>query len=193
MAITSNIYQENVLRQLAVYGIIHQKQSTAWQYKEASMFILLCSTDLTQYSSSFAGTVAQLLASGVAELTSGNGYIAGGKPAPWFLNLPIPGYTDYLRGTSNNAWWWPGTFYTVPSSPGAPPPSPVPYYSVQWMPSASFSFKSALLCFESPISAAATTNERSYPLVMWDFGGTVSGSGFAISWNSTSGTISWTR
>ena len=204
MAFTSNIYQENTLRQLAQYGIVHQGFTTTWRYKEASMYVLLCSTDLTEYSSSFAGTVAELLASGVTELATGNGYVAGGQPAPWFIRLAVSGVGYYLRGDATSAWYAPRGTYTFPPwsgvgywSPLLPPMGgSVTIDSIQWSAvGGSISAASALLCFESPISTAATINERSYPLVMWDFGGTKTagaGSFFTINWNA-SGTITWTR
>jgi hypothetical protein len=192
MAFTSNIYEENTLRQLAQYGIIHQGFTTTWKSKNASMYVLLCSTDLTEYSSSFVGTVAELLASGVTELATGNGYFAGGQPAPWFVNLgTFTGIGLYLRGFATSAWYAPRATVVNPSTG-----SSVNWDSIRWgAVGGSISALSALLCFESPISTAATINERSYPLVMWDFGGVKTastGSSFTINWNA-SGAISWAR
>jgi hypothetical protein len=190
MAFTSNIYEENALRQLGAYGIVHQKFSTTWQYKDASMFVLLCSTDLAEYNSSFAGTVAELLAGGVTELATGNGYFVGGQPAPWFVNLGAAGIRLYLRGFASSAWYAPRDTFTPPYG------GSFTYDSIQWRAAGgNISAASALLCFESPISTAATINERSYPLVMWDFDGTetaADGAFFTIDWNA-SGAISWTR
>ena len=114
MAFTSNIYEENTLRQLAQYGIIHQGFTTTWKSKNACMYVLLCSTDMTEYSSSFVGTVAELLASGVTELATGNGYFAGGQPAPWFVNLNAAGIRYYLRGFATSAWYAPRDTFTPP-------------------------------------------------------------------------------
>lgn len=186
MAVTVNIYQQNALRNLGTYGIIHQDYSTVWKYKLASMFVLLCSTDDAAYVSSFAGTVQELLSSGVQELTTLNGYFQGGLPAPWTINDPYYGSVDFLRGSTNSAFYLPRTLVGATR----------PYSAIKWtVTSNSISAKSALLCFESPVSSGSTIYDRSFPLAMIDFGGTRTstvGTPFEISWSET-GAITWAR
>lgn len=198
MAVTVNIYQENALRYLGTYGIAHQDRSTTWKIKDASMFALLCSTDLAQYSDSFAGTVQSLLTTGVTELTTGNGYYVGGRPAPINANLgSYPGGGNYsaasfLSGYSNGIKFLPELTRITSFSSFVTNE----YDSLSWFASGgSISAKSLLLCIESPASPAATIYGRSYPLAMIDFGGTktaTNGNVFDINWNAN-GAINWTR
>jgi|688.fasta_scaffold541547_2 hypothetical protein len=188
MAVTVNVYQENALRNLGTYGIRHQDYSTVWKFKTASMFVLLCGTDNAAYVPSFAGTVQELLASGVQELTTANGYVQGGLPAPWAINDPFYGFVAFLRSSAsgNSAFYLPRTLIGATR----------PYSAIKWtVTSNSISAKSALLCFESPVSSASTIYSRSYPLAMIDFGGTRTsavGTPFEINWSET-GAITWTR
>jgi hypothetical protein len=187
MAFAVNIYQEQAVKYLGAYGIEHQSLSTTWKLKDASMFAILCSTDDGAYSSSFTGTVEELLAAGVTELTTGNGYFQGGKPMPR-TSIRGPFTSNYGNGMK----YLPVVTYIV---------STVPYVTqelrpVQWLASGgSISAKSMILCIESPVSAAATIYGRSYPLAMIDFDGTktaTNGNVFDINWNAN-GAINWTR
>ena len=198
MAITVNVYQEPTLRYMGTYGVAHQDRSTAWKTKNASMFALLCSTDVAQYSSSFAGTVETLLTTGVTELTTGNGYFVGGIPAPIIANLgSFPGGVNYsnailVGGYSNGIKYSPEITLVLSFSPSVTSE----YDFLRWKATGgSIAAKSLLLCFESPISSAATIYGRSYPLAMIDFGATrtaTDGNIFELDWNAN-GAINWTR
>jgi hypothetical protein len=205
MAITVNIYEENTIRQLAAYGLVHQDYSTVWKNKYAGIFVMLCTTDVAAYSSSFVGTVEQLLATGVQELAGGGySYI----PAPnknsgvFYISN-----NDYYSGVSGRSEY----IVTVPTTGAKFVPQWTRYErygnvfiaesftlqpAVRWYFSSTVSFKSALVCLELPVKTpGATIYQRSYPLAMIDFGATISraqGSGFHIVW-SESGLIAWTR
>ena len=205
MAVTVNIYEENTIRQLATYGLVHQDYSTVWKNKYAGVFVMLCTTDAAAYSSSFVGTVEQLLATGVQELTGG-GYSY--KSAPNLNTDTLNNYAGY--GYESSPFGRSAYIATVPttgakfvpqwtkqesfnygaSSSGTLQPA------VRWFFSAPVSFKSALVCLESPVKTpGATIYQRSYPLTIIDFGTTISkgqNSTFHIIWNE-SGLISWTR
>jgi hypothetical protein len=193
MPVTANIYQENAVRYLGTYGVAHQGYSTTWRVKDASMFAILCSTDVAAYSSSFAGTVQELLAGAVDELATANGYFVGGIAAPLsvtIMPLTTPIGLSFLFSYGNGLKYFPNADYSVPLAT-------LTYKSIQWGASGgSLSAKSLILCIESPISTAATLYERSYPLVMIDFGGTrtaAAGTAFdPVTWNAN-GAISWTR
>lgn len=196
MAFTVNIYQENVLKVLGVYGTWHQQRSTAWNVEQNTMFAILCSTDVAAFSSSFVGTLEQLLATGVTEASTGNGYIQGGKQMPNFTLTSFQGtvYTNSFASGYGN-----GVKYTPAVTPVG---SSSQYRPVRWFPSAgqTLSAKSMILCIRSPVSTATPFYGgygSAYPMVMIDFGGTKSvtgpsSTGFDINWNAN-GAINWTR
>ncbi len=206
MAITTNLYEENILRQLATYGFAHQGYSTIWKVKKASIFAVLCTTDSTLYNSSFVGTVDQLLATGVTELSNQGGYINNLDGVTYSVPFALTsvGFTG-LTGIGGVTF--PGRDSFV-ASYGVNGIKFVPqiiwaYYgviqpmlkTVQWSFTRSISFKSALLCIQLPVKTpGATFYQRSYPLAMIDFGATIArglGDTFSIVWDED-GMINWT-
>lgn len=178
MAVTVNIYQEPAVRYLGTYGAIHQGISTVWRTKAIQMFIVLCNTDLAQFNSAFSGTLEQLLASGVQELPSGNGYFKQdtyGQIQYGFLrvyqpvaNVNVSTFSSYENGFKFLPLTveWSGRWR---AQPGA------------------ISAKSALLCIQLPDSSAPALYAQSYPLAMIDFDGTrtaAAGTDFYINWNA---------
>ena len=207
MAITTNIYEENTLRQLGAYGYAHQGYSTIWKLKQASIFAVLCTTDLALYNSSFVGTVDQLLATGVTELSGQGGMVRILDGTTY--SVPFALWDISFTGlTSNTGVTFPGRSNYV-AAYGANGVKLIPqitwalYGGIQpmkkeigWSFTSAVSFKSALLCIQLPVKTpGATFYQRSYPLAMIDFGATIasaSGSSFFITWDED-GMINWTR
>jgi hypothetical protein len=79
MAYTIHVYEELAVTRIGTHGILQQGKSTAYS-PTSPYFVLLCATDVAAFSSSFVGTVADLIATSVDELASANGYVVGGKP-----------------------------------------------------------------------------------------------------------------
>lgn len=207
MAITTNIYEENTLRQLGTYGFAHQGYSTIWKLKQASIFAVLCTTDLALYSSSFVGTIDQLLATGVTELSGqgGNVRILDGTTysVPFALwDVSFTGLTSITGVTFPGRDNYVATYDT--SGVKLIPQITWAYYGATqpmrkemgWSFTSAVSFKSALLCIQLPVKTpGATFYQRSYPLAMIDFGATITsaaGSSFFITWDED-GMINWTR
>ncbi len=79
MPYTVHVYEELAVTMIATYGL--RQQGKARVYSPVSpYFVLLCSTDVTEFDALFTGTVASVLASGITELPTANGYVVGGKP-----------------------------------------------------------------------------------------------------------------
>lgn len=209
MAVTTHVYEELAVRCIGTYGIAHQRISSIWQLKEASMFMILCSTDSALFDSSFAGTVEQLIASGVQELSTGQGsasnffggYIQQGKPIPILdLNGSVPptnaNYflttSGYLGTFGNGLKYRPFVTPSVPQPVSLSKNGYMPFWSIR----SSFSAKSAIVAMELPDSTASTLYSRSHPLVMIDFGGSRTADQatleFTVNWNSN-GLMNWTR
>lgn len=208
MAVTTHVYEELAVRCIGTYGIAHQRISTIWQLKEASMFMILCSTDSALFDSSFTGTVEQLIASGVQEISSGQGsssnsfggYIQQGKPIPILpLNGSVPptlaNYfvsSGYVGTFGNGLKYRPFLTPSVPQSVGLSKNGFTPFWYIR----SSFSAKSAIVAMELPDSTASTLYSRSHPLVMIDFGGSRTADEatleFTVNWNSN-GLMNWTR
>ena len=199
MAITTHVYEELAVRCVGTYGVAHQRISTVWQLKEASMFMILCSTDSALFDSNFTGTVDQLIASGVQEVSTGQSYIQQGKPIP---TLPAgygpvpPTLANYFLssgyiGTFGNGLKY-RPFVTPPQSQrvGVSKSGFMPFWR------SGFSANSAIVAMELPDSTASTLYSRSHPLVMIDFGGSRTAddatSEFTVNWNSN-GLVNWTR
>jgi hypothetical protein len=180
MAVTVNIYQESAVRYLGTYGAIHQSKSTVWKTKAIQMFIVLCSTDAAQFNSAFSGTLEQLLATGVQELPTGNGYFklstfsddfSGGGFLRVYQpvnSINVSTFSSYGNGYKflPSTVEWSGRWR---AQPGA------------------ISAKSALLCIQLPDSSATSFYAQSYPLAMIDFDGTrtaAAGTDFYINWNA---------
>ena len=175
MPVTVNIYEESAVRYLGTYGAVHQSISTAWSVKQATMRLILCSTDVAQFNSSFAGTVEQLLSSGVQEIPTGYGYFQQGfalkqfQAASFFLVFGN-GYKFNPVNEGGISGW---------AAIGG-----------------SISAKSALLFMELPNSSASTLYGRSYPLAMIDFDGTrtaTAGNNLIIEAPTNGGLFNWTR
>jgi subtilase family serine protease len=207
MAITTNIYEENTLRQLATYGFAHQGYSTIWKLKSASIFAVLCTTDSALYSSSFVGTVEQLLATGVTELSSQGGHIytldGTTYSVPFALRdvsltgltsitgVTFPGRDNYVAAVGTTGYKF------IPQITWAYFGATQPMKKeIGWGFTSAVSFKSALLCIQLPVKTpGATFYQRSYPLAMIDFGATIAraaSSSFFITWDED-GMINWTR
>jgi hypothetical protein len=196
MAVTVNIYQQSAIRYLATYGMDQQDAKTFWFKKLGTVFALLCSTDVAQFDSSYTGRVDQLLGSGVTELPTANGYTKGGQ---YVQNLYTyyngPGPFDFsqesslIRGSKllelrPASQRFPGSGDTI--------------NCFRWVPSGTLSAKSLLLCLQTPLNAANSSEpiySASYPLAMVDFGGTVTGtpgSVLAVPYPIVATAIRWT-
>lgn len=216
MPISINVYARQAVTYLSTYGLAVQRNHG----REHSLFGILCSTDIAQYSSSFEGRVDQLIAFGVAELPTANGYIKGGD----YLRNYYTGIQYVQYPTSNF-----GSFvslpeqYTVESfnvtslgglrgrfTPSTrqyplftPQPGGVtsvihPAQSFTWTATTGpLSAKSLLLCYHSPLPSASSEliYGASYPLAMIDFGGTVAaaaGQTLAVPYPPVADIIRWT-
>ena len=215
MAISINVYARQAVTYLSTYGLAVQRGHG----REHSLFCILCSTDITQYTSSFEGRVDQLIASGVVELPTANGYLKGGD----YLRNYYTGIQYVRYGNSSFDFLIRPEPYTVSSfnvtslggltarfTPSTrqfplftPQPSNVesvihPAQSLTWTATTGpLSAKSLLLCYRTPLPSASSehTYGASYPFAMIDFGGTVTavaGQTLAVPYPPVADIIRWT-
>lgn len=212
MAVTVNVYEESAIRTIASYGFMHQPVSTIWSNGPDKMFVVLCSTDVAEFDSAFTGTVEELMAAGVSEIATGNGYFQQGEKVflSRFSSASYQYWASFIRRDYSQTVWsgifpfgngykcWPNTTFAERFQHGKIRYNDWP----AWRSTGGISAKSALLCMELPNSSASTLYGRSRPLAMIDFGGTRTGSVDydvanqawvkMITWN-TNGAINWTR
>jgi hypothetical protein len=215
MPISINVYARQAVTYLSAYGLQVQRGHG----REHCLFGILCSTDIAQYTSSFEGRVDQLLASGVAELPTGNGYfkygdylrnyytgvqyVQYGNLSSNFLIRPEPYTVSSFNVTSLGgltARFTPSTrqfpLFTPPPAFGNSVIHPV--QSLTWTATTGpLSAKSLLLCYRTPLPSASSelTYGASYPLAMIDFGGTVTavaGQTLAVPYPPVADIIRWT-
>lgn len=212
MPISINVYARQSVTYLSTYGLAVQRGHG----REHSLFGILCSTDIAQYSGNFEGRVDELIASGVAELPTANGYLKGGD----YLRNYYTGiqYVIYAGGFVVIPEQYVVSSFNVTSLGGlrarftpstrqfpllTPQPSNVssvihPAKSFSWTATTgSLAAKSLLLCYRTPLPSASIdlTYGASYPLAMIDFGGTVTaaaGQTLAVPYPPVADIIRWT-
>lgn len=188
MAITANVYTENTVRYLATYGGNHQSASSAWALKESSFLLVPCTTTSSQFNSAFTGTLTSLLSSGVLEVLESTGYVKGGITLPYqslvFVGPDSFNY-QYRQNFSPNGT---GLSFTARNSSDQST-------SVIVGPG-TYSFSSFVVALTLPISTPANANElyaSSYPLALYDMGGSVTKSTgvVPVNWNGNP-SVRWT-
>lgn len=80
MTITVNIYKQPALMQLAANGLVESPTSAADPSNPGNLRFILSTSGNDQFNANFNGTMQQLLANGVTELPTGNGYQQKGIP-----------------------------------------------------------------------------------------------------------------
>lgn len=188
MAITVNIYTENTVRYLSIYGGNHQSASSAWVLKESSFLLVPCTTTSSQFNSAFTGTLASLLSSGVLEVLESTGYAKGGITLPSRNSVFVgPGPLNYQyreNFSPNNT----GLSFTARNSSDQST-------SVIIGPG-TYSFSSFVIALTLPTFASGNVNElysSSYPLALYDMGGSVTKSTgvLPVNWNGNA-SVRWT-
>ncbi len=185
MAITVNVYTENTVRYLSTYGGNHQSASSGWVLKESSFLLVPCTTTSSQFNSAFAGTLTSLLSSGVLEVLESTGYVKGGIALPYYSLIfvePLSGYQYQANILSNGT----GLLFTARNTSGQDNAIIGP---------GAYSFSSFVIALTLPISTPANANElyaSSYPLAMYDMGGSVTKSTgvLPVNWNGDP-TVRW--
>lgn len=187
MAITVNIYTENTVRYLATYGASHQSASNAWVPAESSMLLVPCTTTSSQFNSAFTGNLTSLLSSGVLEVLESTGYVKGGITLP-YRRLVFVGpdslIFQYQENFSHNGT---GLLFTARNSSSQS--------ITNIIGPGNYSFSSFVIALTLPISTPANANElyaSSYPLALYDMGGSVTKSTglLPVNWNGNP-TVRW--
>ena len=86
MAYTIHVYEELAVTRIGTHGILQQGKSMAY-VPTSPYFVLLCSTDVAEFDALFVGNVTEVLATGIVEISTANGYVVGGKP----VGAVVPG------------------------------------------------------------------------------------------------------
>ena len=191
MAITANVYTENTVRYLSTYGGNHQSASSAWVLKESNFLLVPCTTTLSQFNSTFTGTLTSLLSSGVVEVLESTGYVKGAITLPYRNTIYVAptllsyGYFSYRENFSPN-----GTGLSFTARNGSN------QNTSDIIGSGTYSFSSFVIALTLPISTPANVSElyaSSYPLAMYDMGGSVTKSTglLPVNWNGNP-TVRWT-
>ena len=192
MAITANVYTENTVRYLATYGGNHQSASSAWVLKESSFLLVPCTTTSSQFNSAFTGTLTSLLSSGVLEVLESTGYVKGGITLPYRNTIYIaptpPAISGYFSYRENFSLDGTGLLFTARNGSDQST-------SVIVGPG-TYSFSSFVVALTLPISTPANANElyaSSYPLALYDMGGSVAKSTgvLPVNWNGNP-SVRWT-
>lgn len=188
MAITANVYTENTIRYLSTYGANHQSASSGWVLKESNFLLVPCTTTSSQFNSAFTGTLTSLLSSGVLEVLESTGYVKGAITLPYqslvFVG-PDPFNFQYQANISPN-----GTGLLFTARNGSDQNTSIIFGS------GTYSFSSFVIALTLPISTPANVSElyaSSYPLAMYDMGGSVTKSTglLPVNWNGNP-TVRWT-
>ena len=191
MAITANVYTENTVRYLSTYGGNHQSASSAWVLKESNFLLVPCTTTLSQFNSTFTGTLTSLLSSGVVEVLESTGYVKGAITLPYRNTIYVAptllsyGYFSYRENFSPN-----GTGLSFTARNGSN------QSTSDITGSGIYNFSSFVIALTLPISTPANVSElyaSSYPLAMYDMGGSVTKSTglLPVNWNGNP-TVRWT-
>ena len=151
-----------------------------------------CTTTSSQFNSAFTGTLTSLLSSGVLEVLESTGYVKGGITLPYRNTIyvaPTPpaisGYFSYRENFSHN-----GTGLLFTARNGSDQSTSV------IVGSGTYSFSSFVIALTLPISTPANANElyaSSYPLALYDMGGSVTKSTgvLPVNWNGNP-SVRWT-
>lgn len=191
MAITANVYTENTVRYLSTYGGNHQSASSAWVLKESSFLLVPCTTTSSQFNSAFTGTLTSLLSSGVLEVLESTGYVKGGITLPYkntiYVAATPPAITGYFSSRDNFSPNGTGLLFAARNTSDE---------SNAIVGSGTYSFSSFVIALTLPISTPANVSElydSSYPLAMYDMGGSVTKSTglLPVNWNGDP-TVRWT-
>ena len=192
MAITANVYTENTVRYLSTYGGNHQSASSAWVLKESNFLLVPCTTTSSQFDSAFTGTLTSLLSSGVVEVLESTGYVKGGIALPYRNTIyvattspAISGYFSYRENFSPD-----GTGLLFTARNGSDQNTSIIFGS------GTYNFSSFVIALTLPISTPANVSElyaSSYPLAMYDMGGSVTKSTgvLPVDWSGDP-TVRWT-
>jgi hypothetical protein len=159
--------------------------------KESNFLLVPCTTTLSQFNSAFTGTLTSLLSSGVVEVLESTGYVKGAITLPYRNTIyvaPTPssyGYFSYRENFSPN-----GTGLSFTARNGSN------QNTSDIIGSGTYSFSSFVIALTLPISTPANASElyaSSYPLAMYDMGGSVTKSTglLPVSWNGNP-TVRWT-
>ena len=192
MAITANVYTENTVRYLSTYGGNHQSASSAWVLKQSSFLLVPCTTTSSQFNSAFTGTLTSLLSSGVLEVLESTGYVKGGITLPYINTVYIaptpPASSGYFGSRDNFSPNGTGLLFTARNSSDQS--------TSDIIASGTYSFSSFVIALTLPISTPANASElyaSSYPLAMYDMGGSVTKSTglLPVNWNGDP-TVRWT-
>lgn len=90
MPYTVNVYEESAVTLIATYGLLQQGKSRVYS-PVSPYFVLLCSSNVSEFDALFTSTVSDVLTTGVVELPTANGYVVGGKPVGTFGFESVPG------------------------------------------------------------------------------------------------------
>jgi hypothetical protein len=188
VAVTVNIYTENTVRYLSTYGGNHQSASSAWVLKESSFLLVPCTTTSSQFNSAFTGTLTSLLSSGVLEVLESTGYVKGAIALPYRNYVFVgPGSLNfqYQENFSPN-----GTGLLFTARNGSDQSTSV------IVGSGTYNFSSFVIALTLPVSTPANASElydSSYPLAMYDMGGSVTKSTgvLPVDWSGDP-TVRWT-